>query len=80
VPYVIDTVRHTYSKKDGFRSAISAKLYDGTSGGKKKSSTGEDGDADATADKDKVAKDAPAGTPATPTQWASPRNGLTDSN
>lgn len=80
VPYVIDTVRHTYTKKDGFRSAISAKLYDGTSGGKKNGGTGEDGDAGATADKDKVAKDAPAGTPATPTQWASPRNGLTDSN
>lgn len=33
VPYVIDTATHTYSKTAGYRTEISAKLYDGKSGG-----------------------------------------------
>lgn len=34
VPYVIDTATHSFSKKAGYRTAISGKLYDGKSGGK----------------------------------------------
>jgi phage protein D len=33
VPYVIDTATHTFSKTAGYRTEISAKLYDGSSGG-----------------------------------------------
>ncbi len=80
VPYVIDTVTHTFTKSDGYRTAISAKLYDGSSakkGGKGISSNGQD----AVNDNDKVAPNTPTGTPATPSEWAgTKRNGLTDSN
>ena len=34
VPYVIDTVEHSYSKSSGFLSKIVAKLYDGKSAGR----------------------------------------------
>lgn len=80
VPYVIDTVTHTFTKSDGYRTAISAKLYDGSSakkGGKGINSNGQD----AANDNDKVAPNTPTGTPATPSEWAgTKRNGLTDSN
>ncbi|NBN62771.1 phage late control D family protein [Pannonibacter tanglangensis] len=33
VPFVIDTVTHSLSKREGFRSKISGKLYDGKSAG-----------------------------------------------
>src|SRR5690606_7754998 len=78
VPYIIDTVTHDFSKRGGFTTKISAKLYDGksgsgsSSGGSGGGSGGEGGE---------VAANAPAGTPATPSQWmAGRRNGLTDSN
>jgi len=82
VPYVIDTVTHDYSKSAGFLTKISAKLYDG------KSSGGGDGDGETDADTsapgetpDKVAPNAPAGTPATPSAWSGiRRSGLTDGN
>ena len=80
VPYIIDTATHTYSKGEGYRTAISAKLYDGKSGGGKKSGT--DGAAnDNTPSQDKVADNAPDGTPATPTEWTNTRRyGRTDEN
>lgn len=87
VPYVIETATHKYDKRGGYTTAISAKLYDGSSGkgGKKPgasagASAGDD--AEGTVGNDgKVAKDAPAGTPATPTDWSQyKRNGSTDSN
>lgn len=70
VPYVIDTVTHEYSK-GGFTTKIDAKLYDGKSAGGGKSGSAGAGDA---SQPGKVAPDAPAGTPATPPQFASPRS------
>lgn len=84
VPYLIDSVTHEYSKQGGFLTKISAKLYDGKSGkgaSSRRGSTGEGGGGAAASGEDKVAGDAPAGTPATPAQWAgSRRNGLSDEN
>lgn len=81
VPYIIDTATHTYSKGDGYRTQISAKLYDGKSGGSKGSS-GTDGAAnDNKAADGKVADNAPDGTPATPSEWTTNRRyGRTDEN
>jgi phage protein D len=84
VPYVIDTATHTYRKTEGYRTAISAKLYDGKSGGSKKSAAN-DNDPDSTSEtsksEDKVAPNAPAGTPATPSEWTGQRRyGRTDEN
>lgn len=81
VPYVINTSTHSYSKSDGYRTAISAKLYDGKSGGSG-GGDAEAGDADAANDNASTpAKDAPAGTPATPNAWNNTRRyGSTDAN
>jgi len=84
VPYIIDTATHTYSKGDGYKTQISAKLYDGSSGSSSSSSSSSDGGDDSsssTTSEDKVAADAPAGTPKTPSSWAgSNRLGSTDAN
>lgn len=82
VPYIIDTVTHTYSKPAGYRAEISAKLYDGSSGAKSGGGDdGETGTTDAPDDKGTVAKDSPDGTPATPTEWVNTRRyGRTDEN
>lgn len=86
VPYLIDTVTHEVSKRGGFTTKISAKLYDGKSG---KSSGSTDGDpagesaaaGDASGADGTVAPDSPAGTPATPADWSAyQRNGSTDAN
>lgn len=78
VPYIIDTATHTYNKKDGYRTAISAKLYDGSSA-KKKGGGGADSKDNAA--EDKVADNAPDGTPATPSEWTNTRRyGRTDEN
>ncbi|WP_439616679.1 phage late control D family protein [Shinella sp.] len=81
VPYIIDTATHSYSKGEGYRTAISAKLYDGKSGGSK-GSGGTDGETGTTTTaEDKVADNAPDGTPATPTEWTNTRRyGRTDEN
>lgn len=78
-PYIIDTATHSFSKS-GYTTQISAKLYDGKSGGKKGAGNG--GSDDAEADGDSTpAKDAPAGTPATPNLWNQTRRyGSTDAN
>lgn len=78
-PYIIDTATHSFSKS-GYTTQISAKLYDGKSGGKK---GGDGGDAESeSADGDSTpAKDAPAGTPETPNLWNQTRRyGSTDAN
>jgi len=84
VPYVIDTATHKYDKSGGYTTAISAKLYDGKSGkgGKAPAKDGAtSGDGKTVGDTGTVAKDSPAGTPATPDGWSQyQRNGLTDSN
>ena len=78
VPYIIDTATHTYRKSEGYRTQISAKLYDGSSAKKKSDAAGGDS---ADASEDTVAKDAPSGTPATPSEWSSTRRyGRTDEN
>lgn len=78
VPYVIDTVTHEYSKRGGFTTKISAKLYDGKSGS---SPSGAGAGGGAGDEGGGVAPDAPAGTPATPAQWTGVRrNGQTDAN
>jgi len=75
VPYVIDTVEHSYSKGGGFVTKIDAKLYDGSSATEKKagSGAGSGSGRSGAADKGKVAADAPAGTPATPSSFTSKR-------
>lgn len=81
VPYLIDTVTHEVSKRGGFTTKISAKLYDGKSGkpAGKGGQGGAEGDASSSAGT--VAPDSPAGTPATPAGWADyKRNGSTDAN
>lgn len=81
VPYIIDTATHTYSKTDGYKTQISAKLYDGSSSSSSSSSNSSDSSSNSTSDT--VAKDSPAGTPATPGQWTSSdsgRLGHTDAN
>ncbi|CDZ43110.1 Phage late control D family protein [Neorhizobium galegae bv. officinalis] len=76
VPYIIDTATHTYSKSEGYRTGISAKLYDGTSSGEDDGGSG--GGASGGG---KVAPNAPAGTPPTPSEWNSTRRyGRTDEN
>lgn len=78
VPYVIDTATHTFSKS-GYTTQISAKLYDGKSAGGKKG--GANGGAAGSDGGSTPAKDAPAGTPATPNQWNQTRRyGSTDAN
>ena len=82
VPYIIDTATHTYSKTEGYRTQISAKLYDGSSAsdGKKDGDKAANDNTSSKAE-DKVAADAPANTPATPSSWAgSNRLGSTDAN
>lgn len=78
VPYIIDTVTHDFSKRGGFTTKISAKLYDGKSG----SSPSDAGAGGGSGDEGRrIAPDAPAGTPATPAQWTGVRrNGQTDAN
>lgn len=77
VPYLIDTAKHDYSKTEGFRTGISAKLYDGKSG----KSDGGDEASSTKPSEDKVAPNAPAGTPATPSQWIDTRRyGRIDDN
>ncbi|MQY44516.1 late control protein D [Rhizobiales bacterium RZME27] len=84
VPYVIDTATHTYRKSEGYRTAISAKLYDGKSGSAKKSAANLNDQGSSSSEppsEDKVAPNAPAGTPATPSQWTGQRRyGRTDEN
>lgn len=76
VPYVIDTATHSYSKTAGYQTKISAKLYDGKSAGDgkgKKQNDKTNGQASqsgqSSKSENKVAPDAPAGTPATPSGW-----------
>ena len=89
VPYIIDTVTHEYTKTTGYRVPISAKLYDGKSAGdgkgKKKTTdaTSQSGQLEqASKAENKVAPDAPAGTPATPSGWGEFKRdyGLADYN
>lgn len=78
-PYIIDTATHTFSKGQGYTTAISAKLYDGKSGGGG-SSSGSNGSSTSSTGAT-AAPNAPPGTPATPAVWQQyQRNGLTDSN
>ena len=80
VPYVIDTATHGYTKTGGYTTAISAKLYDGKSGAKKKAAPSAAAP-DESDSEGSVAPNSPAGTPATPPDWSKyQRNGLTDSN
>jgi len=81
-PYIIDTATHTYSKGQGYTTQISAKLYDGKSAGADGAGSGDSGgDADAATGDSTTAKNAPAGTPATPNQWNQQRRyGRTDDN
>lgn len=84
VPYLIDTVTHEVSKRGGFTTKISAKLYDGKSG-KTGGKTGGAGGQEAAAGEGEaegtVAPNSPAGTPATPNAWTgSRRNGSTDAS
>jgi phage protein D len=80
VPFVIDTAKHTYSKSEGYRTGISGKLYDGKSSSESGDAS-EGGGSSGAATEDKVAPNAPAGTPATPSQWTNTRRyGRTDEN
>lgn len=82
VPYIIDTATHTLRKTDGYKVAISGKLYDGKSG----SGSGEDADASeggssSTGGSGTVAPNSAPGTPATPSIWTQQRRyARTDQN
>jgi hypothetical protein len=79
-PYIIDTVTHTFSKGQGYTTQISAKLYDGKSGGESGDASGGE-DPDSSGGETTPAKNAPAGTPATPNLWNQTRRyGRTDEN
>ena len=80
VPYIIETATHTFSKSEGYRTQIQAKLYDGKSAGDGKT-TATSGTAANDNNKTTPAANAPAGTPATPNQWLGERRyGRTDEN
>lgn len=72
MPYIIETVIHEYAKATGFVTKIDAKLYDGKSAGNGGAAAG-GGDAESEG-AGSVAPNAPAGTPATPPQFRSPRS------
>lgn len=84
VPFIIDTVTHTYSKTGGYRTKISFKLFDGKSGSGAKSSSSTSDSNTSTAANDNTsvpAANAAAGTPDTPSQWFGTRRyGSTDAN
>lgn len=81
VPYIIKKVTHKFGK-NGFTTAIDAKLYDGKSSKGKTPESGETSQSGgSSSDSGSVAKNAPEGTPATPSQWSIPRrSGITDAN
>lgn len=68
VPFVIDTVTHTYSKTGGYRTKISFKLFDGKSGGAANDNNATSPDA-ANYNESVTAKNSAEGTSATPKQW-----------
>jgi len=79
VPYIIETATHTFSKSEGYRTQIQAKLYDGKSASEDKKNN-PSGSA-ANDNKTTLASNAPSGTPATPNQrLGERRNGRTDEN
>ena len=83
VPYIIETATHTFSKSEGYRTQIQAKLYDGKSAseGKKAATIGNASGSAANDNKTTPASNAPSGTPATPNQWLGERRyGRTDEN
>lgn len=82
VPYVIDTATHRYSKSAGYTTDISGKLYDGKSATEKGSSSDAGSGGDASGEGGgKVAPNAAAGTPSTPSSFLTPRRyGRTDEN
>ncbi|PZP65761.1 MAG: late control protein D [Delftia acidovorans] len=87
VPYIIETATHTFSKDQGYRTQISAKLYDGKSasdGSKKgagETGASEGGSATTAGENATPAANAPSGTPATPNPWLTGRRyGRIDEN
>lgn len=65
VPYVIATATHTYSKSEGYRTQITGRLYDGSSG------EGDGGGSGGGASGSPA--NAPKGTPAAPSTWTGQR-------
>ena len=83
VPFVIDTVTHTYNKANGYRTKISFKLFDGASGtgSSESSGTAANDNIDTSDTSSVVADNSAAGTPATPSSWFTDRRyGSTDAN
>lgn len=86
VPYIIDTAVQDYSKGPAFITQISAKLYDGQSGGGAAGGgaggAGQGGSGTSpSSGSGGRAPNSPSGTPATPSGWAGGRrNGQTDAN
>lgn len=85
VPYIIDTATHTFSKGAGYRTDISAKLYDGKSGGSSSSGgTAQGGSARSGgigSDTAASANSPLAGGSSAPGGWSGVRNsGSTDAN
>ena len=83
VPYIIKTAKTTYSKS-GLEVAVTGRLYDGksaTEGDKSSSGSPATPSGDATTTAGKVAPNSAPGTPATPSQFLTPRRyGRTDEN
>lgn len=76
---IIETAKHTMSKGEGYRTAISAKLYDGKSAGKGGAGTASDGSGSGSSGASSSATPAP-GLPSVPSQWTGTRLGRTDDN
>lgn len=84
VPYIIKTAKTTYTKPSGLEVAVTGRLYDGksaTEGDDSSSGKAATPSGDATTTAGKVAPNSAAGTPATPSQFLTPRRyGRTDEN
>lgn len=77
VAMTVETTKHSISKTEGYRTALSAKLYDGKSAGKGSGSAADDDAGEpGAAQKPEPAK----GLPGIPAQWTGTRLGRTDDN
>lgn len=80
IPYVIDTATHTYSKSAGYRTEISAKVYDGESAGGGSGNAGNAGNASnaggvSTPTNAPIPTPSPLGEPSAPGAWGGRRTG-----
>lgn len=82
VAMTVETAKHTFRDGEGYRTAVSAKLYDGKSAGKAGGQSGgsQQPGGDAADGASAPAATPAAGLPAVPPQWTGTRLGRTDDN